>query len=430
MKKNKWKLFIAIRWFSPGKTSGPSLIPAAVGIAVGVAALLIVIAVMNGFQMGFINAVLELDSFHIQIKMDAKATFFDALNNANKSLATENKTKGSNKNASNIKSAMPYLDIRTVVSSSKGKILPVRIKIIPDNALEMDKSFASEINIRLGAFGGGLCIGSELAKQLNIKVGDAVSLLKVLSDEEEGLSFDMLDFSVSAIYHSGYYEFDSGLAFMDFSSSNSLGSMDGWSVGIKLKDRYSDVSAMAFLQKLGLENLVSWRDYNRSFFGALRMEKTVMMLLIGLIFVVVGVNIFHSMRKTVFNRIEDIASLKAFGGKSIDIKQIFMLDGLVTGLGGAISGLIIGILLSININRILKIIDFFYGLVYHFFGGKGPAFKLFSPAYFYISNVPVSLKPLEVIFITLSGVFSAFFAALAACSRISNIMPSEVLRNE
>lgn len=430
MKKQSWTLYIALRWFKPGKNSGPSLVPAAAGIAVGVAALLTVMAVMNGFQKGFIDAVLELDSFHLRSELAGNASFPEAVDYAQKILKLENGKNLSGAVKRPVITATPFIDIRTLVSGSKGKTRAVRIKIVPDNIFDTDPGFAKLLQIRAGHFGKGLCLGSELARQLNLRVGDTVSVLQLSSDEEEGIAFGMLDIAVSGIYNSGYYEFDSGLAFIDHSSSKGLGAIEGWSVGLKLHDRFADMSTKSWLEKQGFGNLLSWRVYNRSFFGALRMEKTIMIMLIGLIFVVVGVNIFHSMRKTVFNRTEDIATLKAVGANSMDLKKVFILDGLTAGVGGASAGLILGLLFSFNINSIFGAIEKVAALVYHLLGSRGRAFEIFSPSYFYITRVPVSLVYKEVLFIALSGALSAVLAALAACSKFSRIMPSEVLRNE
>ena len=273
MKRMAWIRFVASRWFRSGRDSGPTLAPATAGIAVGVAALLCVIGVMNGFQMGFIDAVLELDSYHVRVPSGGTST-----------AAVRAAVPGAT-------AALPFIDLRTMAANRRGKAAALRIKIVPDDALVADPTLASRLEFRTGAFGGGLAIGSELSRQLDLRVGDAVSVLAVSADEELGVDARMVELTISGIFHSGYYDFDAALAFLPGSAAGSLSGGESPVIGIKLADRYDDARALAGLAAAGIPGAESWRDYNRAFFGALRMEKSVMMMLVGLIFIVVGVNI-------------------------------------------------------------------------------------------------------------------------------------------
>jgi len=158
------------------------------------------------------------------------------------------------------------------------------------------------------------------------------------------------------------------------------------------------------------------------------MEKNVMMALVGLIFLVVGVNIFHAMRKTVFARMEDIAVLKAVGARASEVRRVFLLDGLAAGAGGAFLGLAVGLALAVNVNEVFSAIESVLGFLASLFGGRG--LRFFSPDLFYISDVPVRLPFAEAAFVTLAGAASALLAAWAASARVSTFMPSEVLRDE
>ena len=378
----------------------------------GVAALLCVIGVMNGFQMGFIDAVLDLDSYHVRIRADSAdgGAVLAAVPHAT--------------------AVVPFVDIRTMASNERGKAAPLRIKVVPDDIESLDPAFASRLEFRSGSFRGGLVIGSELARYLDLRTGDAVSVLAVSADDEEGLDVGLVDLTVGGIYHCGYYDFDASLAFLPESSSGGLGAGEPSILGLRLSDRYGDARALAELSAAGIDGAESWRDYNRAFFGALRMEKSVMLLLVGLIFIVVGVNIFHSMRKAVYNRVEDIATMKALGADSRSVRAIFLLDGIATGLGGAFSGLALGLLLATNVNCVFSLLEAMVSALYGLFGGSGSAFEFFSPDLFYIGDVPVRLSFAETLFITAAGAASALAAAWAASSRVSRIMPSEVLRDE
>lgn len=412
MSRGAWIRYIAWRWFRSGKDAGPSLRPATAGIAIGVAALLCVIGVMNGFQVGFIDAVLDLDSFHLRVPGDS---------------ATEAELKGA---LSRVVSVVSFVDVRTMAANDRGRAFPVRVKILEDDIVTADPGFIGSLGMRRGAFKDGLVIGSALSRRLDARPGDTLNLLAVSADTDEGISTAMLAVTVAGIYHSGYYDFDATLAFLPRSVSSSLASGETVMLGVKLADRYGDERAMAELSRAGITGGETWREYNRAFFGALRMEKSVMMMLIGLIFLVVGVNIYHSMCKTVYARVDDVATLKALGAGSRAVRDIFTIDGIVAGVGGAFLGLCLGLLVVMNVNGVFTAMESIMASIQAVFGGTGSSFAFFSPDLFYIGDVPVRLSFPETLFISVSGAASAIIAARVASSRVSAILPSEVLRNE
>lgn len=410
MRRRPWILFVARRWFGSGARTGPSLAPATAGIAVGVAALLCVIGVMNGFQMGYIDAVLDLDSYHVRLRDASAEEALAALPDA--------------------EAALPFVDLRTLAANRRGKAAALRVKVLPDDALERDRSLAERMAFRSGEYGGGIVIGSVLARQLDLRVGDTLSVLDVKADELEGITTAMVELRVSGVYHCGYFDYDASLAFLPESAAAGLGGGEARVVGIKLGDRYDDERALSSLSAAGFDEAESWRVYNRAFFGALRMEKSVMLLLVGLIFIVVGVNIFHSMRKAVYGRVEDIATMKALGAGSSGVRRVFLLDGAAAGVGGAVIGLVVGLLVATNVNGVFDAVEALVAAVYGAFGGSGRGFEFFSPDLFYIGDVPVRLSFAETLFIASAGALAAVAAAWAASSRVSRIMPSEVLRDE
>jgi lipoprotein-releasing system permease protein len=417
MDRGRWIGYIARRWFSPGASAGPSLRPSAAGIAIGVTALIVIVGVMNGFQFGFIDAVLELDSYHLRAQPAALGI--------EEAAAIARAAKG-------VASALPFIDIRSMAVNERGRTEGLRIKVIPDNAPALDPAIAG-LDYRNGGFsaGGGIVIGSELAKRLNLREGDTLRILSVRADEEEGISSSLVELRVGGVFHTGFYDFDAGLSFLPASGAAELIRGERFMLGIKLHDRYDDHSLSNALEGAGFEEqaIESWRSYNRAFFGALRMEKNIMMALVGLIFIVVGVNIFHAMRKAVYGRMEEIAILKALGGKPGAVRLIFLLNGSLAGAGGALVGLALGLAIAYNINAVFSGIEAFFSFLASLVGEEG-GFRFFSPELFYLADVPVSLPPAELAFITLSGALSAFAAAWAASTRLSSYLPSEVLRNE
>ncbi len=417
MAKLRWIGYIARRWFSPGASAGPSLRPSAAGIAIGVTALIVIVGVMNGFQFGFIDAVLQLDSYHLRAQPVALGI--------DEAAARARATEG-------VASALPFIDLRSMAVNERGKAEGLRIKVIPDDAPALDEAIAS-LEYRSGGFSakGGIVIGSELARRLNLREGDTLDILSVNADEDEGISSSLVALRVGGVFHTGFYDFDAGLSFLPASSAAELTRGEQPMLGIKLKDRYGDQGARSALEAAGFEpeGLESWRSYNRAFFGALRMEKGIMMALVGLIFIVVGVNIFHAMRKAVYGRMEEIAILKALGGKPGAVRLIFLLNGSLAGLGGALLGLALGLAIAYNVNAVFAGIESLLAFLASL-AGEERGFRFFSPELFYLADVPVSLPPAELAFITLSGALSALAAAWAASARLSAYLPSEVLRNE
>ena len=419
MSGRSWVRFVSGRWYRTGPDAGSSLVPAAAGIAVGVAALVVVIGVMNGFQMGFVDAVLELDSYHV--RMEAGDADAGAL--ADRVAAMPG-----------VRAALPFADLRTVATNDRGRSEPLRIKLVPADAAARDPALAERLDFRGPALeaADGLVMGELLARALNVGPGDELSVLEVTAGAEAGVGARMVRVKVAAIFHSGFYDFDSGLAFLPEGAAGGLGDSEPRIVGVKLDDRWADAAMVELLRGPGSAPgaVESWRSYNRAFFGALRMEKGIMMTLVGLIFLVVGVNIFHAMRKAVFGRMEEIALLKAVGADSRSIRATFLLNGLAAGAGGAAIGMAAGLLLAVNVNGVFTLVESALGLLAGALGLDGRSFEFFSPDFFYVGDVPVRLPFAEALFIYLAGAVSALAAAWAASDRVSRFRPSEVLRDE
>jgi len=430
-----WVAFVALRYFHARKSNGgyASSVLAALGIAVGTATLIVVIGVMNGFQTGFIDSILEVDSYHVRVDCSEdgiRGTELDFLKNALKDDEL-------------VASAVLFADYETVALGRSGRSLPLRIKALPEDIADADPALMKKISLRDGAFidpdKEGIILGAELARQLDLYPGDEVSLLSVSASELSGVTARTVRLPLIDVFRSGYYNFDYGLGFVSFKTAEAFGGASDTILGIKLKDQYGDSRfARRLVEKYGVpeDRITTWRVYNRSFFSALRMEKTAMMLLVGLIFVVVAVNIFHSMRKTVYEKMEDIAVLKAIGGSRTAVRRVFILDGFVTGLLGGLSGLVFGLALTININEVFTLIE---AVVNGALGilnaaasrsGASGGFQVFSPTYFYLLRIPSKVFFEETLFIFAAGVSSATAAAWAASRRVLRFRPAEVLRNE
>jgi lipoprotein-releasing system permease protein len=221
-------------------------------------------------------------------------------------------------------------------------------------------------------------------------------------------------------------------------------------LGIKLRNRWQDNRGIEQIRKLpeygalaakgGVGETRPWRDYNRAFFGALRTEKLLMFVLVGLIFIVVGLNIFQAQRRTVLERREEIGLLRAVGATDRAVRLIFVWDGFIIGLTGAALGMALGLLIACNIGAFFTILEGTVNAVINvmngiavLFGANGLGngdFAVFSPAVFYIREITARIIPREVIMIFLFGFLSAVLAAWFASGRVSRTKPAEVLRYE
>lgn len=425
---NRWRLWLARRWFSARKTSGgrTSSLFASLGIAIGVAALVIVLAVMNGFQLGYINSILDISSYHIKVDQD------------NSTLPDEKLLVALGKEAG-VQSVTPFWETQALVASRTGRMTPIRLRALPIDTGREDVAIARALGLDPDSFPEkeGITIGGALADFLNIEEGDTIDLSLISTSPEEGIIVAGAKLRVARIFRSGYYDFDFGLGFMSIDEAKAVfpsGTVRGYAYGIKLINRDRDAAIVSRLKAKGISDIEGWRDYNRSFFSALRTEKMVMMILIGLIFIVVGVNIFQAMRRSVFERMEEIALIKALGGSGNDLRRVFIIDGFVIGALGALVGLVLGLVIAININEIFGLVSTVLNAASSFLalliGGKSTDFSIFSSSYFYLLEVPVRILFPETVFIVAAAIASAGSAAAAASGLISRLDPAELLRYE
>jgi len=442
MKLRRWIGFVSIRWFATKKESGGSAssLLAASGIAIGVAALVVVLGVMNGFQLGYIDSILEVSSFHVRVD-DERILSGSVSSGPDESLVSRIAAEPG------AASVLPFAETRCLISSSDGRSFPLALRAIPDDSWKRDPGMMHTIGIRdSGIQGewpgrGGIYLGSELASYLDLKIGSEANILVVSAGGDEGIDAKTVKVRIDGLFRSGYYDFDFGMAVLPFSAADRFfpaGTDVRFVYGVKLRDRDSDGLFCERLRAdLGLQpdRVEGWRDYNRAFFGALRIEKTVMMLLIGLIFLVVGVNIFHSMRRSVAEKTEDIAVLKAMGASPDDIGRVFIIDGLVIGAGGALIGLLLGLLVAVNVNEVFSMVEAIVNgasaIASRLAGSLGGGdFRVFSPQYFYLMEVPVRVLFPEIFFVTAAAIGASAAAAAIAARRVSLLAPAEVLRYE
>jgi len=438
MKNPTWIFLVAGRYFKTRrkeKGNAASVLSAA-GIAVGVMTLVAVLAVMNGFQLNTIEAILELNSYHVRITPATRGAQ-DAVDSG--SLTRLKEIPG-------VRAVFPFSEVQTLVRGASSESLVCVLRALPTDIMQKDPSLADKLAIVAGSFDlaspGSLVLGSELARRLRVRVGEYVSLLNMAGSDFAALAPENLEYRVLGIFKSEYYEYDMNWAFLSLENAKPLMSAtDTVYTGIKLQERFNDAEVLREAEKIvdGKAKAVSWREYNKAIFGALRVEKIMLMVLIGLIFVVVASNIFQSLRRSVYERTEEIGVLKALGADPFSIRLIFILEGAFIGLAGCFFGQILGLLVAGHINEIFSIaeivlnacISFVNMLLLPWFPGmRGQTVSFFSPTYFYLNEVPSKVFWTEALFIYAFAMLSTTLAAYFASGRVAHIKPAEVLRYE
>jgi lipoprotein-releasing system permease protein len=428
-----WIGFVASRYVRRGRGNSPSPVFAVLGIATGVLALTVIIAVMNGFQLSFIESILEISSYHVRVSdiPPGRADF----------LAEEFKK------IPGVTAAVPFCEFQALIRGSRSGQRGIQIRALPPGVLEKDPGMASRLEFQAGSFNiaevGSILLGSELARSLAVRLGDSITIFSIDDLFGGGGGLGAHTFTVTGIFRTGYYEYDTALGFVNLETGLRL-SGEGALMGLKLRNRWQDSSAMAALAALisrppvSLEGsrLSSWRDYNRAFFGALRTEKLFMFILVGLIFIVVGLNIFQAQRRAVLERREEIGLLRAVGAGDLSVRLIFVWDGFLIGLCGAAAGMVSGLLIAGNIavffGVVEGVVNWIAGILNYLSGSFSGSenFAIFSPAVFYIKEIPSRIIPREVFLIFMFGFLSALLAAWFASGRASRTKPAEVLRDE
>ena len=424
----RWIFDVSRRFASVDRKSRSSATSflAVLVICFGVMSLVTVVSVMNGFQMSFVNAIMELSSFHIRVSKSDSQTEADFLN-----FCADSKE---------IRCVSPFYESQALLVGNKSKESAGIIRGVDARTCEFDEGFAREIKIVSGSFdlssADSIVLGSYLAQSLGVTTGNTVNLLALSGGKDVELLSQNRQFKVTGIFECGYYDINQGYAFVSLEAAHMYFGEDApVFYGIKIRRPQNDGFVSAAIKSRFPDAAVqSWREYNRTFFGALRVEKNILMLLVFLIFVVVAVNIYNGMRRLVFERSQEIAALSALGGTSFQIKAIFVVRGFLTGAAGTVIGIVLGIFISLNIRSVfLGVSHCLYWLELFFtsvFSPENAAFVTENQMYAIYASIPARIIPSEVLLISLFGVLSPLLASALASRSVLKLKIAEVLHNE
>lgn len=390
-----------------------------IGIALGVAALIIVLSVMNGFQKDLRTRILGVAS-HLEIT-GSNNTLSDWPNIAESSVKREH-----------VLASAPYIAAQAMLSYGQGVQGAIIRGVLPaaeDKVADLGKSMrVGRLNdLRAGEF--GIILGTDLAYNLGAQMGDKVVVMAPQGQfTPAGVVPRLKQFTVIGLFSSGMQEYDAGLALIHMDDAAKLYRMDNKVSGVRLKldDLFIAPNVAASISKdlNGASNPTSayyvtdWTQQHANFFKAVQMEKRVMFIILTLIVAVAAFNIVSTLVMAVTDKRADIAIMRTFGASPASIMAIFIVQGALIGLIGTLIGAVFGVIVALNIDVIIPFIE---GLFHIQFLAKDV---------YQISEVPSDLIWPDVITIVIVSFVLSLLATLYPSWRASKINPAEALMYE
>ena len=384
-----------------------------VGISLGVAAIIIVMSVMNGFRSDLTNRMLNINS-HINI-----FSYSSKIENKNINIIK------SNLNNNNITSIFKTIETNGIIvidDISKGVLIRGYENFTSDHYL-YNKLF-NEVHILNSA---QIIIGDYLSKYLGVEIGDEIKIAIPKSDKTIlGNIPRFKTLKVVNIFDFGLYEYDANLVFISAELSRKLLMYDD-NVFNKIeiytnKPHKINIIKDNLYKIINEHNLnlypVSWKDRNSTLINALNVEKNVMFLILTLIILVASMNIISGLIIFVKEKNKDIGILKTFGTSNYSIIKIFFSIGVIIGLIGALIGLVVGIIFTINIQYIQKFLENFLDT------------KLFAEEIYFLSSLPYEIKIQEVIIVFFTSIFISTLATIFPAIRSAKVDPIISIRSE
>ncbi len=399
------------------------------GIALGVMALIIVLAVMSGFGENLRDKILGTYS-HILVNIYGK----DGIENY-PALIEEIKKE------EHVSGAAPFI-INQVMLSYKGNVSGVVIRAI-DPKLEQtvtdieknlingkveflelkDNAVSKSTSKKERSKQNGIIVGKELAEHLRASVDDVINVISPLGKMTPiGMTPRVKKFRIVGIFDSGMYEYDSTLAFISIKSGQKFFKMGDRVTGIEVKveDIYLAKEIAEKLQeRLGFPYYTrDWMRMNKNLFSALKMEKIAMFIILTLIILVAAFNIISTLIMVVMEKSRDIAIFKSMGSTNWSILKIFSIEGLIIGLTGTALGVAGGFIIVPYINEIVE------------FAEKVLSIDIFPSDVYYLDRLPAKINYFDMAIIAGASILISFLATLYPAWRASKLNPVEALRYE
>ena len=406
---NLFERFIAFRYLKPLRSGGLlSIISwfSFIGICIGVATLIIVMSVMNGFRYELESRIIGFNG-HIFIQKFEEYFEYDFENL---------------EELEEIKFVDPNIMIQSLISTdfaTKGILVK---SIVPKNInhysfISKDMFIESELD------DNDIILGSSLAESIGAEVGTNI---KLFSSNTISSPFGQLprsmNLEVKGTFNSGMSEYDTSFAFISLKNAQRILALDNEIsiIEIHLTDLNSTESVKKKIEdKFADKDLIvrDWKEINKSFWIVLSTERTVMFLILSLIIIVAAFNVITSLFILVKNKSKEIALLKTIGADNNSILRIFLLVGSVIGIGGTIIGAILGSIITMSLENIRLTLNSLFNL------------NLFPSEFYYIDQIPTSIDLNEVLFIVLFSIFISILATIYPAYSASKLEIKRILNN-
>ncbi|GFO70729.1 ABC transporter permease [Geomonas limicola] len=413
-----FELLIGLRYLkAKRKSTFISLITliSVAGVALGVMALIIVLAVMTGFEEDLKDKILGTNAHIVVLSGGGPMENYQAI---------VKRLQGMD----GVVAATPFIYNQVMLSSGRnvsGVVLR-GIEVATDvKVTNLKKSMVQGSLDDLDAKGEkpGLVIGKELAKNLGLIAGDMVDVISPMGNITPlGMMPKLRRFKVVGIFNTGMFEYDSTLAYVNLAEAQQFLDLGDAVTGIQLKVRdvyKTGELAQKIDQTLGVRyHARDWMQMNKNILFALKTEKSVMFIILTLIVLVAAFGIASTLFMVVMEKTRDIAILKSMGATSRSIMRIFVFEGVIIGVFGTVIGVLSGLLIALNLEPIVGAIQ------------KVTGFELFSKDVYYLDHFPSLVIPSDVILISVTAVAISFIATLYPSWAASRLSPAEALRYE
>jgi lipoprotein-releasing system permease protein len=382
------------------------------GIGLGVATLIIVMSVMNGFRFELLSRILGVNG-HLSVYADSAP----ALSNFDELAKKVQAVPG-------VVAVTPTIEGQ-VMASTASQATGVLVRGLRSQDLAKRPILADNIVAgNIADFNGtdAILIGDKLARNLNVRIGDQVTLISPKGNVTAfGTVPRMKAYTVVALFSVGMYEYDSRFIYMPleaaqiyFQVPNAVNYLD---VMVDHPDNARDRAA-AIRAATGARNILDWQQSNSSFFTAIQVERNVMFLILTLIIVVAAFNIISSLIMLVKDKGRDIAILRTMGATRGMVMRIFLLSGASVGVIGTMFGFVLGTAFSLNIETIRQWVETLSGT------------NVFNAEIYFLSKLPAIVDPMEVVIVVGMGLGLSFLATIYPSWRAARLDPVEALRYE
>ncbi len=381
-------------------------------LACGIFALILILSIMNGLQSDYINAIVEVSSYHLRIE----GTVLD-----DDRLETLRRD-------TNVVSVMPFYETQTVMAGRNGRFYGYLLRAVPPEWKEIDPGMASQIREVRGRFDFGqpdtVAVSRTTALRMGLLVGDKINLISLSASGFSLVSPPVKTFTVGGIYETAFREIDELLILTGTGSWSNGFSVNPLIYGIKLKNRFADDRTTAALRPyLPADAVVkSWRDSHRSFFSALKLEKFAMSFLLGLVAAVVILNLYFMIKRLIFEKQKEIAVFKAIGVSPRQIRLSFLFVGILMGIRAVFWGTVTGLFVTIHFSELISLIEILFY--------SAPVTASLMPDLRFFYDLPIRIDFKEVTAIACFSLAASAAAAYAATARLTEIKPCEVMRYE